>query len=309
MVAHGINFHHFYDSLHVKGQGAISADELDAMIHYVGRERILPAREWMDRALSDRLRDRDICLTFDDNLLCQYEIALPVLEQYGLTGFWFVYTSVLDGGTENLELYRWFRSARFDHIDAFYDQFMTTLVDCVELSAFEQGMIRDFNPATYLVGFDFHSDSDRLFRFVRDKVLGTVRYEQVMDEMIVRDGVKLDAIKKQLWMDEKALHHLHASGHVVGLHSHTHPTRLEDLDLAGQKSQYRNNASRLEQITGERPVAMSHPCNSYNDTTLGILTEMDVLLGFRSNMVQQPAASRFEFPRDDHTNIINRMRR
>ena len=42
--------------------------------------RILPAREWQDRLQRGALRSVDLCLTFDDALRCQFDVARPVLE-------------------------------------------------------------------------------------------------------------------------------------------------------------------------------------------------------------------------------------
>ena len=124
--AHGIMFHHFYNEKTIRGQGAISADELKKIIDFYG-SRILSAEHWLEKAKENKLTDSDICLTFDDNLLCQYEIALPILEEYSLTAFWFVYSSVLDGGIENLELFRKFRTKYFSTIDDFYNSFYNIL--------------------------------------------------------------------------------------------------------------------------------------------------------------------------------------
>src|SRR4051794_18619226 len=98
MAAHGIMFHHFHDDDvdleggigHPAGQGSISADTLRAMIQSIGPTRILPAHEFLHRAVAGKLTDHHVCLTFDDNLMCQYDVAVPVLEEFGLTAFWFV---------------------------------------------------------------------------------------------------------------------------------------------------------------------------------------------------------------------------
>ena len=37
--------------------------------------------------MKQNLEDTDVCITFDDNLKCQYEIALPVLDKYSLKAF------------------------------------------------------------------------------------------------------------------------------------------------------------------------------------------------------------------------------
>src|SRR4051812_45501260 len=113
MLPHGVMFHHFHDATHPAGQGSISAGQLRHMIESIGPARILPAREFLWRAQHKTLRPTDICLTFDDNLRCQYDVALPVLREFGLTAFWFVYTSVLQGNVESLEIYRHFRMTQF----------------------------------------------------------------------------------------------------------------------------------------------------------------------------------------------------
>ena len=77
---HGIMFHHFCGGVHPQGQGAITAEELADLIEFVGPRRILPAEVWLVRCAGGTLRDGDVCLTLDDNLRCQYDIALPVLQ-------------------------------------------------------------------------------------------------------------------------------------------------------------------------------------------------------------------------------------
>src|SRR5690348_4468616 len=123
VIPRGIMFHHFSDAVHPRGQGAISEDDLVCMIRFLGRENILDAPEWMDRALAGRLGEDEVCLTFDDALRCQYDVAAPVLADFGISGFWFVYSSVFEGGLEPLEIYRYFRTVAFPDIDAFCDAF------------------------------------------------------------------------------------------------------------------------------------------------------------------------------------------
>src|SRR4051812_1212306 len=99
-------FHHFHGGAHARGQGAISAQQLDELLDFVGAGRILPALEWQERSTRGTLAPDDLCITFDDALRCQVDIALPVLESRGLTAFWFVYSSVFEGVRERLEIYR-----------------------------------------------------------------------------------------------------------------------------------------------------------------------------------------------------------
>jgi hypothetical protein len=60
-------------------------------------------------------------------------------------------------------------------------------------------------------------------------------------------------------------------------------------------------------VLGDSPVAMSHPCNSYNLDTVEVLGEMGIQVGFRANMVK-PMENYYEFPRIDHAIVLERMK-
>jgi peptidoglycan/xylan/chitin deacetylase (PgdA/CDA1 family) len=305
MRPHGIMFHHFTDALHPRGQGALSSAEFRRMIEFLGPERILPAQDWLDRALQGVLRPWDICLTFDDNLRCQYDVAVPVLQEFGLTAFFFAYTSVLRGQPERLEIYRHFRTTSFSSVDQFYHAFFAALNSSPHQSHVDQSLA-DFDPRTYLAGFPFYTDADRRFRYVRDQALGPAKYFSVMDQMLAAASIDIPSLSANLWMTPDHLRDLHRQNHIVGLHSDTHPTRLADLSPAAQESEYQQNLDDLTRILGSSPICMSHPCNSYDPHTLRILRKMGIQLGFRANM-QDTHFSPLEHPREDHANLLQRM--
>ena len=58
---------------------------------------ILDAKDWIERRERGRLKAREVCFTFDDSLLSQYEIALPVLNKFKIKAFWFIYSKILTG--------------------------------------------------------------------------------------------------------------------------------------------------------------------------------------------------------------------
>lgn len=305
MRPHGIMFHHFWDERHVRGQGAMSAAEFRRMIEFLGPERILGAREWMERAVGGVLRPWDICLTFDDNLKCQWDVAVPVLREYGLTAFFFVYTSVLRGVPERLEIYRQFRTTEFSDVEAFYQGFFAALNASLYKAEVEAGL-EGFEPARYLDGFPFYTHEDRRFRYVRDQVLGPAKYFAVMDGMMAHAGADPAEMAHGLWMNEEQVRTLDREGHVIGMHSDTHPTRVSDLPPGAQEEEYRRNFEELTRILGKAPEAMSHPCNSYNAQTLRILRKMGVKVGFRANMTEGRFGE-LEWPREDHANLLKRM--
>jgi len=299
-------FHHFHDANHPPGQGSISADEFRSMLEFLGTQNFLPAAEWLKRAQTNSLKKNDLCLTFDDNLLCQFDIAYPVMKSFKLTGFWFVYSSVLKGNLERMEIYRLFRSTRFPDMESFYDAFFAT-VDQSSHGAKVRDALKTFHPAEYLKETPFYTDGDKRFRFVRDRVLGDADYKKIMDLMLEQAGFDMKAAAQKLWMSSAQLKQLHREGHIIGLHGYSHPMQMGELEPDLQEEEYRHNFEDLKNLTGEAPSAMSHPCNSYSADTLKILERLGIRVGFRANMADVPNRSTLEWPREDHANVLKAM--
>lgn len=306
MVASGIMFHHFYGDHHPEGQGAISARNLEDLVHSLGRGNVLPAHEWLTRALAGRLGDNDLCLTFDDALKCQYDVALPVMRALGLTGFWFVYSSVFQGSVGTMEVYRHFRMTEFSDLGQFYDAFFEAGL-ALYPSEYKEALA-NFRPSTYLSAYPFYTDGDRQFRYLRDDVLGAERYDAVMQCMMEKCGFDTGSASASLWMNNQDIGMLHEEGHVIGLHSFTHPTRLCELSVQAQQHEYQENFNHLHALLGVPPSVMAHPCNSYSNETISILRGMGIQLGFRSNMEHVANRSIYEFPRQDHANLMRVLR-
>ena len=76
---HGIMFHHFHDDgIHTKGQGSISKDDFYKLINFIGRKNILDADVFFEKFKENKLKENEVCLTFDDAIKCQIDVALPV---------------------------------------------------------------------------------------------------------------------------------------------------------------------------------------------------------------------------------------
>ena len=118
---HAIMFHHFHSQKHSPTQGSISAEEFEEMLDWLDdRYNLVNAHEYTWKLENNCLQSNDICLSFDDALLCQFDVAVPVLRQRSIQAFFFVYSSVFTGNLELLEIFRYFRTSCFDNIDHFY---------------------------------------------------------------------------------------------------------------------------------------------------------------------------------------------
>jgi peptidoglycan/xylan/chitin deacetylase (PgdA/CDA1 family) len=298
--AHGLMFHHFWDDagMHPKGQGAISAAEFESILRYLGVGRILPAREWARQAVTGTLPPEALCLTCDDALRCQRDVALPVMRDFGLTAFWFVPSAVCEGEPAYLEVFRYFRTVAFpsfeDFCAAFFDEVGARRIEVA---------LRGVDVSRHLAEFDFYTDDDRKFRFVRDHVLTPTEYEEVMLRMIARKNFSLDKLAAKLWLTNADLRDLDAEGHVIGLHSYSHPTDLRSMPVEQQVAEYERNQAHLMRVLGKPVDTVSHPCNSYSEDTLNILRRLGVGLGFCARMVV-PQLSMLEWPREDHIHLL-----
>lgn len=304
MTAFGLMFHHFHDGArHPKGQGAISRDEFGALLDYYA-DRILNAHDWVNCLHDGSLSDNAVCLTFDDGLRCQFDIALPALEKRGLTAFWFPYTAPLADELDRLELYRYFRTVCFANIDEFYGSFEKTCRVSTYADDIAAGLAC-FDPQTYLAEYPFYSDSDRRFRFVRDRILGADRFFQIMDKMIEATGFDCAEASRTLWMGVEELKHLDQTGHVIGLHSHTHPTNLTALEASRQDWEFATNTTWLKQLLNITPDCVSYPCGAYDQRLIAMLNKHGIRTGFQSRM--GPSNGAMTVPRLDHAIAVERL--
>jgi len=302
-MPHGLMFHYFHGGDHAEGQGALSAEKLSELLDSVGVDRIISPDEWCARLERNSLGDA-VCLTFDDGLRSQYDVALPVLEDRGLRAFFFVHTSALADPPRGPELARYLRST-YDDLDQFYEAFFEAVAQWGPRERVSEAL-RAFDPSSYLTPHPFYTDADRRFRFVRDDVLAPLEYEDVINGLFAQQNIDSAAVGRTLWLQPEHLQVLSRRGHMVGLHSHSHPMSIERLSYEEQLGEYRSNIDILSDILGQRPFCMSHPNNSRNSVTFEVLTKLDVRVGFRAEMGS--SWTTLDLPREDCANILAAIR-
>lgn len=298
-------FHHFHNEDHPSSQGSIDEVAFKKIIQHLDEKfNLISADTWLDKAMKDELKSEDVCLTFDDSLMCQYDIAKPVLDEFKINAFWFLCSSLLEGNLELLEVFRYFRTNCFDGVEDFYSVFFKAFEDSSEQD-FKK--LSGFDPDKYLAGFPFYTLNDRKFRYIRDKILGVEKYNSLMCEMFSLRDFDPASIKDKLWMGLDHAKELEKDGHILGLHTHSHPTMVAGLSYENQLSEYEVNKVYLEKHLTQKSLTMSHPCNSYNKSTIEILNNLGVKIGFRANMAKIQSSGKFEFPREDHANLVKEL--
>jgi peptidoglycan/xylan/chitin deacetylase (PgdA/CDA1 family) len=305
----GVMFHHFYNNTHPRGQGAISSIEFEEMICWLQKRfTILTPDEFIDEFLRKGLNGRQICLTFDDSLLCQYDVAIPVLESMGLKAFFNVYSSAFSGNPDPLEIFRYFRTVAFGSIAEFYSSFFEHLRNS-KPEIYKQGLNSFQANGNYLDQFPFYSLEDKMFRFFRDRILGKADYILLMRELIQEMNFDVFQIPEKVFMSTKQLVNLVETGHRIGLHSDSHPTEMSSLSRSEQTLEYARNYDFIQSAVGIEADSMAHPCGSYNKETIQILRELGIAIGFGSSMNANKWGTEFEVPREDHMTIHSLVRK
>jgi len=311
---HGITYHHFHDDvIHKKSQGSIDKDDFYKMINFIGKNNILDADVFFEKFKKNKLKENEVCLTFDDGIKSQIDVALPILEELKIKSFFFVYTSMFEGKPDNLEVFRYFRMNYFDNLDQFYSNFYKFLNKNLKTFFDENNeKIKETK-----IKFNFYSIEDIKFRLVRDIFLTKNEYEKIMFQMLKEKNVDYKNLFKQLFFQKDDLKILDKLGHLVGLHSHKHPTSIEKLSYDEQKSEYEKCQSLISTILNkpkDQIQCMSHPCGSYNNDTIEILKELQIKLGFKQIMTIEPEKgmkkinnSSLEIARKNHCEIMTEM--
>jgi len=307
-TTHSVMFHHFHNEHHLPSQGSLSPSDFTDMIDWLNNNySLLNASQYKEKFENRTLNDTDTCLSFDDALKCQYDIAVPIMERLGIEAFFFVYSSVFSDNPDQLEVFRYFRAASYSDIDEFYEDFFK-VVEQVDIEEFSNQHSK-YQALDYSSAYPFYTENDKWFRYLRDQYLVGDQYYQIMSDLMLAKDFDSNLAKQNLWMSEEDLVNIESKGHLIGLHSYTHPTQMSKLGKSEQKSEYQRNYEHLSKLIGKPINAMSHPCGDYNETTLGILTEMNIEIGFRDSMSVKEIRSPLEIPREDHVNVFKEMHR
>lgn len=306
-ISGGIMFHHFHGGIYKKSPGSLSAVEFDLLLDSIDPKYLLSADIWLEKFLAGQISAGEYCLTFDDNLKCQYDIAVPILQKRNLKAFWFIHTAVFEGNIDILELYRRFRTEYFIDHDEYYKNFLI-IIDELNFSKKCELGLKNFNIEKHYIENPYLSLSEKKFRFVRDYILSRNEYINIMNYMINYHKVPIKELSKNLYMSENDIKDLSSSGHLIGLHSHNHPTKITELDFENHENEYKKNFEFISKLVKKNPIAMSHPCNIYDQNTFKILNNLGIKLGFRANILQKQL-SNFELPRHNHTNLIKLLRK
>ena len=272
-----IVFHNLHSNNSIKVHGSVSDKKLKKIIIYLKNEyNLLDADIYLNKIINKTLKKNDVCLSFDDGLKSQSEIALPILEKNNLKAFFFVFSEPFESKISNLELYKFFRSTKFKKIDYFYNEFNYYCESYFDMKIIK----KEFNNKNYLIKFKFYTKADRFFRYLRDKILSDKNYNLIMRKMMKDKKFNSNLIAKRLYLSIKDLKKIHNNKHIIGLHSHSHPTNINDINYKNQYKEYITNKDIIEKILNNKIHVMAHPCGKFNNQTIKVLKKLNIQAGY-----------------------------
>lgn len=298
--AFGISFHYFHNNnKHIVCQGSLDKLQFDRLIQKILCEYDVVSPDTYFNVIDSRkMFDRPkVVLTFSCGLKSQYDIALPILNKYGIKAIWFLYTDNYCGNDISVEKYHHFRFYSYKSVDMFYNDFFALAKNCTSKKEWD-----DFALVDELEWSDYYTEQDKRFKYLRNKVLSNQCFDDIMFELMRAKGYSFDKHKSDVWFSAEVVKELVDRGHMLGLHTHSHPNDLKSLSYEEQKKEYSKNKKCLESISGKEVRIMSHPCNSYNEDTLTVLRELGIKYGFRSDMSKKNYTL-YELPQIDASSL------
>ena len=257
------------------GSGGVGSFE--AGLNYLVRNfNILPLSEAANRLHSSTLPSRAASITFDDGYADNVEIALPILQKYGVVATFFIASGFLDGGR----------------------MWNDTVIESVRLAKGDM-----LNLSTIGLGVRTITSLEQR-RETLSLLIGKLKY--LSHETRTSQVEKLSSIisaelPDNLMMTSAQVRQLHDAGMEIGGHTVTHPI-LASIDDATARKEIVEGKARLETITGTPVRLFAYPNGKPGKDYLPVHVKMIRESGFEAAVSTAWGAARqdsdmFQLPR------------
>ncbi|WP_373941895.1 polysaccharide deacetylase family protein [Vibrio chagasii] len=299
-----IMFHYFHGDSgnHKPCQGSMSADHLERVIKHQ-KIQVLGVDEWVFKLSNGTLQDCETCLTFDDGIREQWDIALPILNAFDIKANFNLCSFQFSKEKDNFEIYRHFRNYYFESLDDYYEQYFSECANYFKKYHIE--IPKNLNFSNYLPNSTFYTVQDRKFRYYRDEILKEKHF-LILDEMLKKQKVDIGKVEKKLWITKEEVKNLAFQGHEIGLHTHQHPTNLDQWSYARQQESFLKNQAVLESIIEKKITHCAYPCGKKNDHTLRLMKELGIKYAYSAHNYDFDG-DLLNIPRIDCTDILNKL--
>lgn len=194
---------------------------------------VLPLDQAVAHLRAGTLPARAACITFDDGYADNYQVAMPILKQHGLTATFFIATGFLDGGR------MW--------NDTIVGSVRICQREILDLSSLDLGR--------------YELDTIDARRTAISSLIDQIKYRPVDERISVTEQVaRLAAVQLpcDLMMTSNEVKAMRQAGMQIGAHTVSHPI-LARLTEEQARMEIGGSKAFLEQLLGERIGLFAYP--------------------------------------------------
>ena len=232
-------------------------------------------------------------------------LTLKILKKYSIKAFFFINTKFVGSKKTTPELIRFFIYNHCKGIKNFYNIFENNCNLNVKKIIKDNKKKIQFYKSKY----KFYTIQDIKFRIIRNSI-SQKKYFFIMEKIMKNEKFNYNILKYKPYMSEKDLIKINKNGHLVGLHTHSHPSDFSCLSSKDQKKELFLNIKSLKRILknkNELFETFSYPAGNYSRQTLRILKDLNIKIAF-TNSIETKTNNVLETPRINHKYLIKHIK-
>jgi peptidoglycan/xylan/chitin deacetylase (PgdA/CDA1 family) len=194
---------------------------------------ILPLDVAVTQLKAGTLPSRAACITFDDGYADNCEVAMPILQTYGMTATFFIATGFLDGGR----------------------MWNDTIIEAIRGCALPEIDLTSIRLGRHTL------DTNARKRAAITTLINGVKYYPPAERIAVSEHVASSALvtpRSNLMMTSQQVRMLRHAGMQVGAHTVSHPI-LANLTIDQATREIADSKAFLEHLLGERVGLFAYP--------------------------------------------------
>ena len=158
-----------------------------------------------------------------------------MLERFNLKAFWFVHCNTLPNNFDKSEIFSILIVKKFKNYKKFIDKFFKYLN--INSKIFQSKSFKKYYNEEISL-YNFLSKTELKYKFLRDIYFPRKKFENIMENFFRSYNLNVKDFYKNTWLDKKDLINLDKKGHMIGVHSFSHPYRMSKLTTKNQKTEY-----------------------------------------------------------------------
>ncbi len=227
------------------------------------------------------LPDNALLLTFDDGYADNYTFALPILEEFGVQGSFFI-------PVKTFTAHKLLNVNRVHYILACADS-SRLLKDVLERMDYYRGSEFDY-PSTqelwnkYATASRFDGKDIVFIKRMLQTVLPEELQIKIAEELFEKYvGISEEHLAYELYLTEDQIKSMKRRGMHIGIHGYDHYW-LANLPTQKMKEDIAQSLEALDGIIDRRQWAIAYPYGNYNDEVLKYIKKQGACIGFTTEV-------------------------